>query len=219
MEYEIISEESFVNEDSALSEEKGEIVSVREAALILGMTPRNIRYLVKNGKLPCSIKKRGKQLLYLFYREDVENFKWEKESISPAGKGNEENVVFPASSFSSKVLYPSQVELVQKEIRELYMELGIWKERANNNQFLLEERAQSIFEREAKIKELEAKLEEEKKGKEEISKLLEASLLKEKEEKEKLNRELLFKNISWWKKAFSSKEEIEREISKKLMES
>lgn len=219
----VITHEELSYRDSTKNGENGKIISVSETAIILGMTPRNIRYLAKEGKIPYQTRKKGKRLIYLFNREDVEKYQKGKEIISPHGEGKGEGNNFTSSPFEQKILYPSQAEAMQKEIRELYMELGRWREKANNNQYLLEERAQSLYEKEARIKELEAKREEEKReieGKikedEEQIKALEEKLKREHEEKEKYLKELFLKNLPWWKKAFYSKEKIEVEINREF---
>ena len=162
IDFEVIEEE-FAENNYTDEGERGKIISAKETAEMLGMTPRNIRYLAKEGKIPYQTRRKGKKLLYLFNREDVGKYKSGKEVLSFNEEGKRETGVLSSAHTTQQVLYPSQYEAMQKEIRELYMELGKWKEKTNNHQYILEERAQSLYEKEAKIKEIEAKHEEEKK--------------------------------------------------------
>jgi len=213
--------------DSKLNTDLNGYLTTREAAKILGVSKARISQLVKKGEL--NIKYLTDKLnfglnkeKYLLYAEEVNDYKNGRVKFN--NRVNELNL--NGKEFNSVDLtLDVEKEELKKRLEQIIFEMGKLSglltgkdEQLRQTNNLLAERAESLIEREAKIKELEAKLEEEKRGKEEALKFLEDNFLKEKEEKEKLKRELLFRGIPWWKKVFTSREEIEKEISKRLLE-
>jgi len=199
-----------------------------ETAKILGISKSRVFQLVKSGKLTVKTIYQGvNNKRCLFDAKEIENYKERQGCKIDTIQINPSNVNLTDLTIRQQ---QNENEELKKKTEQLVFELGKFngllsgkEEQLRQTQNLLTERAESLFEKEAKIKELESKLEEEKrktelkeKENEENLKKIESKLKKEKEDKENLKLELLFKNMSWWKKLFNSKENIEKEIRKKM---
>lgn len=184
-------------------------LTTKEASKILGVSKARISQLVKKGELSVKYLTEEFNLgfnkeKYLFYAEEVDNYKNSKVKFN--SKINELNLISKAFN-STDLTLDTEKEELKKRLEQLIFEMGKLSgllsgkdEQLRQTQNLLAERAESLFEKDAKIKELEEKFK------------------KENEEKEKLFIEIAFKNTPWWKKIFSSREKVEKEINKKIKE-
>jgi len=207
-------------------------LTVKEVCKILGVSKSRISQLIKQGKLNPSIQPISsitKQLnstglnceKYLFSAIEIDNYLNNKIKLnstpqplnSTAQQLNSTDKILKTNNTDPLLII--ELETLKSENKQLLIEVGKIQgyaqakdEQLKQTQNLLTERADSLFEKEAKIKELDSKLKEETE--------LQLKLKKEFEKKEKHFIEFAFKNMSWWKKLFNSKENIEKEIRKSM---
>lgn len=174
----VISENLIDNLSETLPKTLQDNLTSKEVAEILGISKTRVFQLVKSGKLlPITCRKVGNNKSYIFDRAEVEKWKDEnKKGFSTYRKG-ENNQFTSCREAEERPLQNDQehqllidLETAKIENKQLLIEVGKYQgyaqakdEQLRQTQNLLSERAETLFEKEAKIKELEAQVEQLKK--------------------------------------------------------
>jgi excisionase family DNA binding protein len=143
-----------------------EMFTVRKTAEYLNLSKARIMQLIKSGKLtPETVETTLTGKKYLFKKEYID--KWKEKRYSDKGNREERKVIPITPEFTS--YHQNKLDELQAENRTLLLELGRAQglyqgkdDQIRQIQNILTERAESLIEKEAKIKELEAKMEDEK---------------------------------------------------------
>lgn len=204
-----------------MNEEKIVSISIKEAAELAGVSKDTIRRNLKQGVLQGVLHKGKYGQEYRIYKDFFEQW-LNSRGVHAYSALQEvlEGVPIAANSnthgqqpFLQEVPMGDATGLpkVLEKLEQAMFRVGWLEGQLDLTKKLLTEGQDTIKQREENFIKEKVELEDKLKYKEEL-------LIKEKEEKEKLKRELLFRGIPWWKKVFTSREEIEKEISKRLLE-
>ncbi|MBU3912476.1 MAG: helix-turn-helix domain-containing protein [Nanoarchaeota archaeon] len=164
-------------------EKKVVLLSTNEVAEKLGTSARAIRYLAEGGKLPSHKIKQGEsKIKYMFELEKVEE--WERKRKLPSSQREGRRGASFLLLLREKEALKERNEEIVKKMETLMVEVGRWQggykekeEQVRQIQHLLTERAESLYQKEAKVKELEDKLQK-------YTWQMEEELQREKKEKE-----------------------------------
>lgn len=149
----------------------GSFYSVKQTAQLLGITERTVRKYIQQDRLKAEFVPGKKGRYYKVYKDSADRL---RRIGDPGGTGGSEqggsSVPHSHGMLSYKALYEDlkadRDKLLDRVIQaESFKE--VLQERLRQGQFMIEERARSLIEKEAKQKELEARLlEEESRGRE-----------------------------------------------------
>lgn len=213
--------------------------NLTEASILTGLHKNTIRGYVKIGKVEAK-KENGKYGLETIIShnslvkagitiddKDKNALLWDGK-VKSIGRDNISGDGMPnVNGFTEDKKNPYIPSNFYKEIMLKYEQATYrtgWLEgQLETTKRLLTEGQEAIRQREESLIKERVKIEERLKHEEEEKENLEQEILKIKEEterikkeKEELTRILLFKNTPWWKKAFYTKERIEKEIEEEI---
>jgi len=159
---------NFSESDSTLNSEiRKKYLTTSEVAKILGITPRAVLYMAQTGKITSYPRKQGKnRIINYFLSNEVTRQEEDKKITSEVGQEDKKGSSFLSSEQVLKDLYLEELEVLRNKNEKYILEIGRLQglnqgkeEQIRQFNNLLSERAESLIEKEAKLKELESKLE------------------------------------------------------------
>lgn len=142
----------------------GSFYSVKETAQILGITERTVRKYIQQDRLKAEFVPGKKGRYYKVYKDSAEQLRRIGEQVGTGGSEQGGSGVPPSSGMVSyKDLYEDLKADRERMIDRVIQLEGfkeVLQERLRQSQFMIEERASSLIEKEAKQKELESRLQE-----------------------------------------------------------